>query len=71
PVGLNAREVELLGEIGLRGPALLDAVLGSAPGGIAHALASADPLPSSEDATASQLVAWLRGAHRLGPADLR
>lgn len=70
PVGLNAREVELLGEVGLRGPALLDAVLGSAPGGIAHALASADPLPSSADATAAQLVAWLRGAHRLGAADL-
>jgi hypothetical protein len=71
PVDLNAREVELLGEVGLRGAALLDAVLGSAPGGIAHALASADPLPSSADATAGQLVAWLRGAHRLGAADLR
>ncbi|PPF90465.1 hydrolase [Clavibacter michiganensis] len=71
PVGLNAREVELLGEVGLRGPALLDAVLGSAPGVIAHALASADPLPSSADATAGELVAWLRGAHRLASADLR
>ncbi|XYX72135.1 hypothetical protein ACAD36_00089 [Clavibacter nebraskensis] len=71
PVGLNAREVELLGEAGLRGDALLDAVLGSAPGVIAHALASADPLPSAADATAGELVAWLRGAHRLGPADLR
>ncbi|MBF4618734.1 hydrolase [Clavibacter sp. VKM Ac-2873] len=70
PVGLNAREVELLGEVGLRGPALLDAVLGSAPGEIAHALASADPLPSSPDATAAQLVAWLRGAHRLGAGGL-
>ena len=70
PVGLNAREVELLGEVGLRGRALLDAVLDSAPGGIAHALASADPLPSSPDATAAQLIAWLRGAHRLGTADL-
>ena len=68
PVGLNAREVELLGEVGLRGAALLDAVLGSAPGGVAHALASADPLPSSADATAAELVRWLRGAHRLGPA---
>jgi hypothetical protein len=71
PVGLNAREVELLGGVGLRGAALLDAVLGSALGGIAHALASADPLPSSPDATAGELVAWLRGAHRLGAADLR
>jgi hypothetical protein len=73
PVGLNAREVELLGEagVGLRGDALLGAVLGSAPGVIAHALASADPLPSALDATAAQLVAWLRGAHRLGQADLR
>jgi hypothetical protein len=71
PVGLNAREVELLGGVGLRGGALLDAVLGSAPGGVAHALASADPLPSSPDATAGELVAWLRGAHRLGAADLR
>jgi hypothetical protein len=70
PVGLNAREVELLGEAGLRGDALLGAVLGSAPDGIAHALASAEPLPSAPDATAAQLVAWLRGAHRLGPADL-
>ncbi|CAQ00454.1 hydrolase [Clavibacter sepedonicus] len=70
PVGLNAREVELLGEVGLRGPALLEAVLGSAPGVIAHGLASPDPLPSSVEATAAQLVAWLRGAHRLGPADL-
>ena len=70
PVGLNAREVELLGEVGLRGAALLDAVLGSAPGGIAHALASADPLPSSPDATADELVRWLRGAHRLRPSDL-
>ncbi|MBP2456831.1 imidazolonepropionase-like amidohydrolase [Clavibacter michiganensis] len=71
PVGLNAREVELLGEVGLRGAALLDAVLGGAPGGIAHALASADPLPSSAVATADELVRWLRGAHRLGAADLR
>jgi hypothetical protein len=71
PVGLNAREVELLGGVGLRGAALLDAVLGSSLGGIAHALASADPLPSSPDATAGELVAWLRGAHRLGAADLR
>ncbi len=71
PVGLNAREVELLGEVGLRGPALLDAVLGSASGVIAHALASADPLPSSADATAGELVAWLRGAHRLASADHR
>ncbi|WP_316312983.1 hypothetical protein [Clavibacter michiganensis] len=39
--------------------------------GAAHALASADPLPSSADATAGELVAWLRGAHRLASADLR
>jgi hypothetical protein len=71
PVGLDAREVELLGEAGLRGDALLGAVLGSAPGRIAHALASADPLPSAVDASAVDLVAWLRGAHRLGPVDLR
>lgn len=70
PVGLSAREVALLGEVGLRGEALLGAVLGSAPGGIRHALASADPLPSGAEATAEELVAWLRGAHRLGPADL-
>lgn len=71
PVGLNAREIQLLGEVGLRGDALLDAVLGSAPGGIAHALASADPLPDAADAPADELVAWLRGAHRLGEESLR
>lgn len=71
PVGLNAREVELLGEVGLRGAALVDAVLGSAPGVIAHALVSAAPLPSAADATPADLLAWLGGAHRLGPADLR
>ncbi|MFT7767080.1 hydrolase [Clavibacter tessellarius] len=71
PVGLNAREIRLLGEVGLRGDALLDAVLGSAPGCIAHALASADPLPDAADATADELVAWLRGAHRLGEEGLR
>lgn len=70
PVGLVAREVELLGEAGLHGDALIDAVLGSAPGGIRRALASAEPLPSSADASAAQLVAWLAGAHRLGSADL-
>ncbi|WP_328706991.1 hydrolase [Clavibacter zhangzhiyongii] len=70
PVGLNAREVELLGEVGLRGAALLDAVLGSAPGRVDHALASAEPLPSAADATADDLVAWVRGAHRLSPRDL-
>jgi len=69
PVGLHPREVALLGEAGLRGDALLEAVLGSAPGGIAHALASADRLPDAADATADDLVRWLRGAHRLGGAD--
>ncbi|MDQ0744725.1 imidazolonepropionase-like amidohydrolase [Clavibacter sp. B3I6] len=71
PVGLSAREVGLLGEVGLRGAALLDAVLGSAPRGIRHALASPDPLPSGADAAADDLVGWLRGAHRLGDADVR
>jgi hypothetical protein len=66
PVGLHAREVALLGEVGFRGDALLEAVLGSAPAGIAHALASADPLPCTADATPDDLVRWLRGAHRLG-----
>jgi hypothetical protein len=70
PVGLGAREIHLLGEVGLCGAELLAAVLGSAPTGIPDALASPDPLPSADDATADDLVAWLRGAHRLGEADL-
>jgi imidazolonepropionase-like amidohydrolase len=70
PVGLSGREIRLLGEAGLRGSALLQAVLGSAPTGIEHALASPDPLPDADHGTADDLVAWLGGAHRLGEADL-
>ena len=58
PVGVNEREIELLGEVGLTGEALLRAVLGSpdAPGLTA-------PLPAPE--TATELIAWLRASRRL------
>lgn len=58
PVGVNEREIELLGEVGLTGEALLRAVLGppSAP-----ALEAPLPLPE----TAADLVTWLRASRRL------
>lgn len=58
PVGVNEREIELLGEVGLTGESLLRAVLGppSAP-------ALTAPLPVPE--TAADLIAWLRAARRV------
>jgi hypothetical protein len=58
PVGVNEREIELLGEVGLTGEALLRAVLGppSVP-----ALTAPLPVPS----TAADLIAWLRSACRV------
>lgn len=61
PVGVNDREIELLGEIGLRGRRLLEAVMPSAdPAGF---LASPEPPPR----TAAELVAWLRAAVPVPP----
>ena len=58
PVGVNEREIELLGEVGLTGEALRRAVLGppSAP-------ALTAPFPPPE--TAADLITWLRAACRL------
>jgi len=57
PVGVNEREIELLGEVGLTGEPLLRTVLGppSAP-------ALTAPLPVPE--TAADLIAWLRTSRR-------
>ncbi|MEU4365403.1 hydrolase [Promicromonospora sp. NPDC023987] len=57
PVGVNEREIELLGEVGLAGEALLRAVLG--PRG-APALTAGLRVPE----TADELIAWLRAAAR-------
>jgi hypothetical protein len=58
PVGVNEREIELLGEVGLTGEALLRAVLGPAD---APALTG----PGPEPRTAAELTAWLRASRRL------
>ncbi|MFD6142085.1 hydrolase [Promicromonospora sp. NPDC060271] len=58
PVGVNEREIELLGRV-LTGEALRRAVLG--PADAAPALTA--PLPVPE--TASDLIAWLRTSRRL------
>lgn len=58
PVGVNEREIELLGAVGLTGEALLRAVLGPAD---APALTAPGPVPE----TAAELIAWLRSARRL------
>ncbi len=60
PVGVNEREIKLLGRV-LEGEALLRAVLGppSAP-------ALEAPLPVPE--TAPDLIAWLRASRRLPPS---
>jgi hypothetical protein len=58
PVGVNEREIELLGEVGLTGEALLRAVLGPP-----SALALEAPFPVPE--TAADLIAWLRASRRL------
>jgi imidazolonepropionase-like amidohydrolase len=57
PVGVNEREIELLGEVGLTGEALLRAVLGppDRPALVA-------PLPTPR--TAAELIAWLQAARR-------
>lgn len=57
PVGVNEREIELLGEVGLTGEALLRAVLGSP-----DLPALTAPLPTPR--TASELIAWVRAARR-------
>jgi imidazolonepropionase-like amidohydrolase len=57
PVGVNEREIELLGEAGLTGEALLRAVLG--PPDLPALTA---PLPTPR--TASELIAWVRAARR-------
>ena len=59
-VGVNEREIELLGEAGLAGEALLCAVLGppSVP-----ALTAPLPVP----VTSAELIAWLRAARRCWP----
>ena len=57
PVGANEREIELLGEVGLTGEALLRAVLG--PSDLPALTA---PLPTPR--TASELIAWVRAARR-------
>lgn len=67
PVGVNDREIELLGEAGLSGKALLRAVVG-APDRVspARALLSGHARPE----TASELIAWLADARRLTPSDM-
>lgn len=59
PVGVNEREIELLGAVGLTGEALRRAVLG--PSDAAPVLAAPLPVPES----ASDLIAWLRASGRL------
>jgi hypothetical protein len=58
PVGVNEREIELLGEAGLAGEALRRAVLGPAD---APALRAPGPMPE----TATDLIVWLRTSRRL------
>lgn len=58
PVGVNEREIELLGEVGLAGESLLRAVLGPP-----DAPALTAPLPVPE--TAADLITWLRSARRV------
>jgi imidazolonepropionase-like amidohydrolase len=60
PVGVNEREIELLGEVGLTGERLLRAVLGPPE---APALTAPLPVPN----TATDLIAWLRMSRTLGP----
>lgn len=60
PVGVNEREIELLGEVGMTGEALLRAVLGPPE---APALTAPLPVPG----TAADLIAWLRASRTLGP----
>ncbi|GAB3173746.1 hypothetical protein GCM10027059_45330 [Myceligenerans halotolerans] len=67
PVGLNTREIELLGEAGLTGKALLRAVVG-APDRVVPGRALISPHPRPENA--DELVDWLADARRLTPADL-
>ncbi|MBL0887044.1 hydrolase [Myceligenerans indicum] len=67
PVGLNNREIELLGEAGLTGKALLRAVVG-APDRVVPGRALISPHPRPE--TAGELIDWLADARRLTPADL-
>jgi imidazolonepropionase-like amidohydrolase len=59
PVGVNEREIELLGQV-VEGEALLRAVLGPPD---APALAAPLPVPG----TAGDLIAWLRTSRRLPP----
>lgn len=58
PVGVNEREIELLGDVGLTGESLLLAVLGPP-----ETPALTAPLPRPE--TAADLITWLRTARRL------
>ncbi|MDR7383963.1 amidohydrolase family protein [Promicromonospora iranensis] len=58
PVGVNEREIELLGAVGLTGEQLRRAVLGPA-----DALVLTAPLPMP--GTAAELIAWLRSARRI------
>ncbi len=62
PVGVSPREVELLGEAGLAGEALLDAVCGDASG--APLLASHHPFPRDS----KQLIGWLADCERIDHA---
>ncbi|UOQ59050.1 hydrolase [Leucobacter rhizosphaerae] len=64
PVGLNAREIRLLGEAGLAGDALHAAVFSRDPRDSA-ALSHTDPLPTTADALAD----WLATAIRRSPID--
>lgn len=57
PVGVNEREIELLGEVGLTGEPLLRAVLGPP-----EAPALTAPLPAPN--TAADLITWLRASRR-------
>ncbi|GAA4686736.1 Amidohydrolase [Promicromonospora umidemergens] len=57
PVGVNEREIELLGEVGLTGESLRRAVLGSPD-------RPALTAPLRAPRTAAELIAWLRAARR-------
>ncbi|PRI12487.1 hydrolase [Leucobacter massiliensis] len=62
PPGVNEREIELLGQIGLDGARLREAVMpATAPAGL---IAAPGPLPH----TAAELVAWLAFAERCDEA---
>lgn len=67
PVGLNTREIELLGEAGLTGKALLRAVVGD-PDRVQPGRALTSPHTRPENA--GELVEWLTDARRLTLADL-